>query len=276
MKKRNFKKLFSSVYAKGNRLCIIGVHESIFGPIPFGHNVRLSRQTPDGPIDLSNRLPKYIEDALKESAAPIMNNLKTEEMKLAAESLVERARCGDQVAMANIVLVRKNKNKNFRANRAYKLIYGYIKANPPKVSRVGFNGEIGEDLDKSINSLVTYIKKQNPTAFVAALKGMVLEIGKYAISSLANGPNLLGDKNKYITETESSYSGNEKKAFKLGYNCSDDSGRVARYSRKIDKKSRAALAIGCMVGMARRIQAVRLPESPISILSLDAAWELGE
>lgn len=273
---KKLKKLFSSIYCKGNRLCIVGVHESILGTIPFAYNVRLEKSTPDGPIDISKPLPNYINSALAESSKKIMNNIKEEEMKLAAESLVERARCGDQVAMANIVLVRKNKKKNFRAAKAFSLIKNYIDEHPPKeVVRVGFNGDL-ETLDKSIVRLSDYIKKKNPTAFVAAVKGMILDIGKYSITALANGPGLLGDKNIYITEVEKSYPASEKKAFKIGYNYSNDSARIARYSRKIDKNSRTALAIGCMVGMARRIQAVRLPETPISVLSLDAAWELGE
>src|SRR5688572_17997166 len=118
-------------YVKGNRLYILGLSQGPMGAVPFIHHVALSEAAPDGIVNIDTA-PSSVQKALDESDGPVAEIIELEQMKLAAESLVSRARNGDQNAMGLIATVAEEAKQpnNQRAQLAFTLLEDFITKNP--------------------------------------------------------------------------------------------------------------------------------------------------
>jgi len=122
----------ASAYIDKGRLVILGVQETEFAAVPFSYAAKVEGEAPDGPVDLhSDKHPQAVIEAIEKARRPIMHKIEGEAMKAGAETLVERARSGDQIAEATLQLVGENARKGEkRARHAYKLIELYIEEHP--------------------------------------------------------------------------------------------------------------------------------------------------
>lgn len=161
----------------------------------------------------------------------------------AVAGLVIRARSGDQNAMGMIAEVRKSAMAgNPKAQYAYKCLEDYIRRNPANISR-NKNVQVG---DESIRNQV----------------------------ALANGPLLTND---YVAQFCNTFgSEDEKKAFKHGVKRYKHMRHLKQLKNTLPKPQQRALQIGVDFGVARSIQAVRIPGNSIRDFSPVVAFELGE
>lgn len=166
--------------------------------------------------------------------------------RIAAGSLVRRARLGDQNAMAILAETSANaKAGNSVAQSALACIQEYIQANP---AGVAFHGE---------SNAATNTPKM------------------WAHIWLANGPILSNDR---IREFASSFGEDtpERQAFLQGLILFQDSDRLDVIGRRFDDLQRKIIDIGQMFGKARALQHVRSSKLRISDYYPMVGWELGE
>lgn len=190
-----------------------------------------------------------------------------------AAQLVERARQGDQNAIAMICTVRDSAKKgNPKARRGFAALERYIKANPPK-NLPSFGEELARnrECDAVCQEMMAgfgedyceTVKKEVPAVAVLSLPK--------AIVTCANGPNLLQDgAQNLFHDVKDSFSEQEQKAFVLGIKHG-----ISELDR-IPQELQAPFIVGHVLGTARRIQAVRHPRTPLSILSARLGYEFGE
>jgi len=152
--------------------------------------------------------------------------------------VIERARQGDQNAMAIIALVRRNSKKgNPRARTSFRLFKKYIDLHP--VAKFG-------------NEVAYNAKKQN----IQNLQSSVM---------FANGPNL---SNQRIQKLYYTINPRDRRAFVSGLKSSRNALRGNQQFQLYN--------IGQILDKARRIQNVRLPNSNITKFCPNIGWELGE
>ena len=253
-------KTTASAYVKEGRLCIVGLHSCELGPIPFAYSAGVAKEIPDGPVDLDNSdLDPNVLKIIDESKEPMLAIIEREKMRVGAEQLVERARAGDQNAMAMIGEVRQNAEKGIKkAKRAFAMLHDYIKSHPilegssdhhyraPKVNKQivrKLSDNIGEDA--AISAWTPGI----PDLYLAALV-------------VASGPVL---KPERVTNIGSHF-GDDTPRFWFGFE---------KWNQPKTSKD-SAVFTGQVVGLARTIQGVREGYLPVSRLCPMAGWELGE
>lgn len=178
--------------------------------------------------------------------------------KVSAE-IGERARLGDQNAMATIAAVRASAKKGSqKAMAALKAIVHYLKTHPIKMRAkpVVFGA------DESLGLSALQAAPMSATEILPTLRSVDALLG--AIILLANGPMLT---KPTINSMASTIEGEEARAmFQLG---AVTAGKTA----PIDPFSMA----GSVVGRARKLQAVRMGvPGAIGRFSPAAAWELGD
>ena len=195
-----------------------------------------------------------------------------EEQKIAkaAAELVERARLGDQIAIATLAKMGKNARKgNPRAQIAEKYAMAAIKSTPPRQARVGgfFASALGTLRDK-------IRRVSNPREYAAHVAKTVPEVGSSvrdamnAAQAISFGPPIGPAEVGALHAVFGAES--EKKAFWYGANAPTDA--VVKASKKCDGKACRAMQVGYSVGLARRLQAARAGN--IAAFSPRAAWEL--
>lgn len=270
---RNQPDINAAAYVTGKNLCIVGVADTRLGAIPFACTTAIKgeAEVADGPIDVGSELPPEVQAALDEGSKESMLRITRDSFALAAESLVERARQGDQVALATIVLIRKAAVKGSeRAKRGLRALEHYARKN--KISTTSFGRDtsrLSASLDKHHETSLEYSSAIR--AIVPVLAGKDPDC---AIVTLANGPELLGEKNETVEKLSQGLSEAARKAFRYGFSNSYHSAKVASVAHRLSEGERESLQLGYCVAMAKRIQAVRLPGTPIKVLSSAASWEL--
>lgn len=182
----------------------------------------------------------------------------SKELSAAAESLVRRARLGDQNATAMIAMVREHANNGVaKAKSAYAAIRQYIASNPSKnapMTTIGFEPKItaravqlanGPNLTaQRIGHMGSMFGAEgNQAVFVIGVEGWRKPRG-------VNGDHYPSTVNQVGVDIHTTNVGTEN-------------------NKKI-------LAASWDTGLARAIQLVRLPNSKISAFSPLAGWELGE
>ncbi len=247
----------ASAYVKEGRLCILGVSQTSMGPVPFAYHADVGKDIPDGPVDLDD---VKVSQAVDESREPIAAMIHRSEMGLAAKSLVERARHGDQNAMAVIREVGVNaKRGSKRAKKAFQTISRYIERNPadapPRPSPIirSLGSAIAGESDHHYSAAITTLAPSVTDPYVAALM-------------IANGPKLDEGRVKQLAARF----GNED-AFKIGWHSKKPLQAADRHPDMRD-----AIYTGCVVRLAHTLQGVRSGELPVSRLCPIAGWELGE
>ncbi len=256
----------AKAYVKEGQLTIIGFFPCDLGIIPFVYQTPLTESVHDGPVNVgAEDLHPAIVKALEESEKPIMSNIQHEQMKLAAQNLVTRARCGDQNAMAMISEVTRaaKSGKSERASRAFTLIRSYIQRNPI------LDGQGPCKLSAPEARIAGEIRKNPAPSTVAALLPAIKD-GLCGAIILANAKPVT---KLMLSEIRGSFpSQGEQKAFMLGYQKGSNLGPE---TLKMSQDERLAAKVGFCTSIARRLQAVR-KGAPLKVYSKDVAWELGE
>lgn len=253
----------ASAYVQAKRLCILGIFQSPWGPIPFSHAAECD--TEDGPIDVGKELPEPVAAAIDQSERTIMANVEHQQVRLAAEDLVDRTNDGDQNAAAMMIMVRENAEKgNPRAQLTLKYMLRYAKGE----GKAAMHGEGAEPIKRKLNARVIRVlqKELGPDAttvqFRSAVLSMLPSLSMLEGSvTLSNGPEL--DKERIESVVES-LNDQDKQSFLLGF----------KNWRASSNDSDATRRLGRVFGLARTIQLVRLPETPIGTLSTAAGLEL--
>lgn len=258
-----------AAHVQDGRFYILGLSPSEFGPIPFAYRTECEG-VENGPVDMtSGELPRNVQDAIGRSENAVTKKVELERIKLGAAELVDRARDGDQVAMAILQKVGQNaRAKQPRAMVTYRFAQDYIKRNPTK-----FNGEsTSKKKEVQIRGLLGTVSQgiqtQNPGTYSAALGTLmptimtVVDLDDAAVV-LSWGPALVALPNPFIEAIATSFPDP----------ADQDAFRKGTVTPSPMQKSPPAL-LGYVLGIARRIQIVRLPESSISVLSAQAALEL--
>lgn len=238
-------KINASAYVQGNRLCILGVIQTAQGPIPFSHVQNC--EADNGPIDFGKDLAPGVQAAITDSQRPIMMKVEREKIRLAAEELVDRTNDGDQNAAAMLVLAARNAEKGFpRAILAKNCALQYAKTLEKRTVPKVLAKEIASNEPMHVQTALN--------GFLPGMKGIELAV------TLANGPKLDNTRIKSLVD---GYDKEEKHDFLSGFK-----------NWKTSNLKTQAGKIGKCVGLAQAIQRVRLPETSISVLDADAAWEL--
>lgn len=172
------------------------------------------------------------------------------------QQLVERARCGDQVAIAIISRARKAADVgDKKAIEALEEIKRYARENAPTttigsdVLKLHKACSMGQDIDAIGVNLGSVASKDPETAAVT-------------VSNSCNAVHLAKLLNQCL---------NGDKAFQAGFKCPS-----LEYLSKMTHEQQHAFILGFVLGMAARIQYVRRANTPIAAFSQAVAWEVGQ
>lgn len=203
-----------------------------------------------------------------------MANTEIQKIQQSAQGLVTRSRLGDQNAIAMIMMIRESaKNGSKRAVYTLKYLTKYVKKHPVKGDcRIGFGCD--PMTQRVINAIHSSIGAE-PESHAPIVVKHIPKISDptLAASSLANCGSLLNLNNPRIKAICVLFTEDQIDAFEYGrVNCFEETS----VHGELAPEDEAALHIGKTVGIAQRIQAVRLPGTPIALISPMAAWELGE
>lgn len=195
-----------------------------------------------GPVTFGAEKHPDLRRAIAGQKHLLLANASIEKQREKAGELVERARQGDQNAMAIIALVRENRKKgNPRASCSFEFIQEYIQSHP--IASFGAENERRKARDEYT----------------------------WACPLLANGPTLT---NRRIVQTASVFGNEEdRRAFLFGVSRAD---RAQAAPGVLDETQVKLFKIGKVIGQARKLQAVRRPDSKISAFDPMIGWELGE
>ncbi len=173
-----------------------------------------------------------------------------------AASVVERARCGDQVAIAIITKVRKRAEAGDElAKASLEAIKAYCTKNQVRGPSTGMLElhqacVFGKDPEKAGEALSKVAATDPETAAVT-------------ISNTCDA--------KKLAKALYTLMGNNK-AFGAAY-----LGKAGlEVMSKLNHEAQHAFMMGYVVGMATRIQLVRRPGVPLAVLSKSIAWECGQ
>ena len=232
-------------YVQRNCLsCVALDNSSGLGIVPLTMTVKLPSSYPDGPVNPGSN--PEIDSAIALARKALNNTSIQEKQRMAAQSLVDRARCGDQNAMAIIALVAQNAKTSQRAAMAQSYIQAYIKANPVKE-----DGSFGTEPNDGETS-----------------------VSRTAVR-LANSPPLT---KKRILNMVNVFGGARTRKRKLlahGMTKFGADPQVEELRGRLDAVEKALLDFGRAIGLGRAIQIVR-QNGRIAAISPAAAWEHGE
>ena len=186
--------------------------------------------------------------------------------------MIDRARQGDQNAIALICQVRDNAKKGLpRAVKAFRALMHYAKTHPvtEKVSYVGAESH-AEEIEDLANDVITSFGSDYVTAATEKLPELFSISVPMAVYATVNGPSLLPGDGNLFESVRKALAPESDKAFMFGY----------KYGPKaistVPADLHDAFLLGHVLGTARRIQAVRLPDMPIGVLAPKTGVELGE
>lgn len=242
----------ASAHIKGGELTIVGLHQCALGPIPFRYSAKVEG-IEDGKVDFGKEDPK-VNEAIEKAQAPMAGLIERNKMREAARELVERARLGDQNAMAMISCVREQAEQgNKRARTSFRLLKEYIEKHPSSDGHYspesGLMKTLGENVgdDAAISAWAPGVSD----SYVAAVV-------------VAGGPPLTKDRVSSI----GAHFGEDAEVYMLAV-CSP-------FRLCPPEVNPSAYNAGCVVGIARKIQGVNSGKFPVSAISPMAGWELGE
>lgn len=176
--------------------------------------------------------------------------------------LVDRARLGDQNAVAMLIEVRKNAAKGVdRAKRAYGAALAHAKGQrPPEPPAV--HGDPLQAMKQAAK------KSTNVPTYLATVRIAPFAPSRPAAEMLSRGPLIGKDVLSLIGSTFGS--DDQKRAYEYGVVGPDKGVEQALLRSK--PQYRRALMTGHIVGLARRLQAARAGN--IAAISPKAHWEL--
>lgn len=196
------------------------------------------------------------------------------------EDLVTRARLGDQVASATLVIIGQRADKGEkRAIEIRERVLRYTKDNPQKFQQGCVFGVEKPDKETIVGD-ACLLKRNLHTGNWSGqgLAILLLTLGDYAVGVLTHGPSLLredGADNPIVCSVRNALQSDHLTSiFDFGNDNTNKPEVLEAIARNLNKKQLRALALGSIIGRARRLQAVTHPQVPLSILSGDVAWEL--
>jgi hypothetical protein len=196
------------------------------------------------------------------------------------EDVVTRARLGDQVASATLVVIGKRADKGEpRAMEIRRKVLDYTKQNPQRFQQGCVFGVDKPDKESIVGD-ACMLKRNLHTGNWSGqgLAILLLTLGDYAVGVLAHGPTLLmldGEPNPIVHSVRDALQTDHLTSiFDFGNENTNKPKVLEETARNLNKKQLKALALGSIIGRARRLQAVTYPNVPIAILCEDAAWEL--
>lgn len=258
----------ASAYAKGGRLCVIGIDEDEeLGPIPFAHSLEVGESLPDGSIDLGEETHIELSARVESELSEVIDR---ERQRLGAEELVERARAGDQNAMAMIEAVRENAEEHgdLKAQNALLAIKTYIDKNPPELEEERYQPRKRSPIIRSLRELPAH--EETNYALAVTSWAPAADDPYVAAVALSMGPTIARARVDEIA------AGFEANAFRFGYSHFGADRKLDRACDGVDEERARAIRAGQIVGIARTLQGVQSGKLPISKLDPGSAWELGE
>lgn len=225
-------------HVSNGKMCATGVCKTPFGIFPVVAMGRVDPSAPNGPVSAGEELPMSLNRPIAQSLKVLEMKASDKALKLAAESLVKRARARDQNAMAMLAMVGENARKGIpRAMQTAKAVEAYMHAHPA-------DSPFGND---------------EPTVM------------HQSVVALANAAPLSNARLAAFSSTFGTV--DEEELFEYAIHNHDDpslsEGIPNDWAKKIAE-------FGQAVGKARAIQLVRLPQTPISVLGAHVGWEFGE
>jgi len=187
-----------------------------------------------------------------------------------ARDLVERARAGDQNAMAMLQMVGENARKGVpKAKAAAAAVARYIADNPAPIS----NWEEGA-------SIIGILK--NPDNSDEDVFETLLALPRFEDSNLIQtacvvlsmGPNW-DNPRVHALDNLLAPGTPMKDTFRMGLENAGEPSVIQPTMRRLQPELAGYLCAGHCIGMARKIQIMRLPDSPVGILCKGVEWELG-
>jgi hypothetical protein len=196
------------------------------------------------------------------------------------EDVVTRARLGDQVASATLVIIGQRADKGER--RAIEIrdkVLEYTRRNPQQ-----FQQSVVFGLDRPVKEAIVgdaCMLKRNLCSgryTGAGLAILLLTLGDYAVGVLAHGPTLLkemGQPNAIVLSVRNALQNDHlASVFDMGNETSNEPEVMREIAKDLSPEEQRAFSLGSIIGRARRLQAVTNPNVPLSVLCSKAAWEL--
>jgi hypothetical protein len=188
----------------------------------------------------------------------------------ASQTLVDRSRHGDQNATGIIVEIRKNRDRgNPQADASYRYMMDYIRKNPP-APQMSFGSE-GRCPSFQKLKKVRDLKGKPYGRFVVKFvlnMGKNVEDSKLAAHILAQGRAIDW---VALRDVLGSTPSQVRPAFRVGYQTPQQINQVE--ASPVDLKM---MQLGYILGLAEKVQKLKMPDTPISDFSPRMGWELGE
>ncbi len=301
-----------TAYVRKGRLVVIGVCDTPFGRLPSCVGTRkMPPDVKDGPIAWGAEAHPAVAMTLERAKGPLMANALKNEIARRAEEVVDRARAGDQNAMAVIVCARESaKAGSQRAKLALDAMIEYAKGTLPNTGGAdfGLSAKPKARVSDGYRSVASAVAQAARTAkdgdgalhYGATISGLVPGVGnstaallgaasaiasgvpvtpevvKGAVAALPGGESAAAMKEAIPGIIPATATAGQLLCYAMknaGTSAPGDMGVIAKAATP---EGRIALRIGYALGMARRLQYATSPEGKISAISASAAWELGE
>jgi hypothetical protein len=187
-----------------------------------------------------------------------------------AKELVERARAGDQNAMAMLQMVGDNARKGVPAAKSAALqVKAYISDNPAPL-------EHWEEGAHIIGVL------KNPDNSDEDVFSTLLLLPQFEDARLVNTACVvlsMGDpwtrERIHALDSVLEAGGDQQHAFRMGVEKSGDANFMRQTFRSMPAELSGFLCAGHCIGMAHKLQAVRQNGASVGLLCRDVEWELG-
>jgi len=185
----------------------------------------------------------------------------------AVKELVDRARAGDQNAMAMIASVAEQvKHRNPVAHRSYGLLHKYIRENPAgSMGAEHARGRHGPNAHANYHALQNFRNRDTHATRITP-RAAALSHGR-----LLTDQNLQAIHSRFGNESESDLFAHSMVRTHRG-----QGQQIAAIAKQLGPRAREVATFGADVATARAIQLVRMPDSQISRFDPVVGWELGE
>lgn len=239
-----------SCTVENGKLHCVALQPTAWGAVPLTAKFAVPGH-PTGPVDAGDpRMAPVIAAARRK----LLTQAEVQRQRLASESLVERSRLGDQNATAIIAEIAKSAASSPRARSAYQAVRDYIQTHPAPQDSMG--------VDTTAVVAPSRIP-MNPTRAV----------NRTAVR-LANNVPMTPVQVEGLVDTFCGDNSRKRQLLKAGMMEYRDPSSDAR-AEQLGPLERTVYNLGRSMGKAQALQRVR-SDAPISLISPQAGWELGE
>jgi len=193
----------------------------------------------------------------------------TQAIQKASTTLVDRAREGDQNAMALLAEITKNRASNEKARMAFGYALDYTQKNPPRIRTI-----FGRDTPKT--SFAGLAKAKNEASYGRTIVAFVLDMGPSVRDSRIAGDivaNIRPVDRDALRRVLGATPPDLRRIFDCSYRNPSRAQKEAKGLAPIEIK---ALQLGYILGTAKKLQDLQKEETPISSVFPRVGWELGE